>query len=80
MKVKFFGALRERVECSETDVEMTADIDVAAIKQQLIARGGAFSNLKDPDIICAVNHDIVSETTVVTAGDEVAFFPPVTGG
>ncbi|MFT6207270.1 MAG: molybdopterin converting factor small subunit, partial [Colwellia sp.] len=36
--------------------------------------------LTNNSLLCAVNHQMVNNDFLVKAGDEVAFFPPVTGG
>ena len=41
---------------------------------------GAHANAEDDPILAAVNHDYVGREHVLNDGDEVAFFPPVTGG
>jgi len=48
------------------------------LKKQLIEKYG---ERHFPDnILCAVNHEMANESTKVCESDEVAFFPPVTGG
>ena len=56
--------------------------DVAALRQLLAARGGEWAGALAPDrsVLCAVNQVIARPEQGVTDGDEVAFFPPVTGG
>ncbi|MEZ0315983.1 MAG: MoaD/ThiS family protein, partial [Methylophilaceae bacterium] len=45
-------------------------------------RGDAWASLfaGKQVVRAAINHELVSNTTVIKDGDEVAFFPPVTGG
>ena len=47
-------------------------------KKQLIEKYGA--QYFPENIMCAVNHEMANESTKVCESDEVAFFPPVTGG
>jgi molybdopterin synthase sulfur carrier subunit len=71
-----FGASQERVEPPE-DVRT-----VIALRAWLVARGGVWAIELAPDraVRFAVNHDLAQPDTPVRGGDEVAVFPPVTGG
>ena len=73
--VKFFASLRERVGISETTVDATEVTTVQDVWQV------ATNNQAVPDnTLCAINMDYVRLDVAVNDGDEVAFFPPVTGG
>ena len=73
--VKFFASLREKVGQSETNLDAT---DALTVEQ---AWNNATNNAEMPDnTLCAINMEYVDKTQAVTDGDEVAFFPPVTGG
>jgi len=73
--VKFFASLREQVKQDETSLSFTPQMDVAQVWTE------ATSSMTLPDnTLCAVNMEYVSLDTTVSDGDEVAFFPPVTGG
>ena len=73
--VKFFASLREQVGQSETSLELCDNMTV----QQ--AWDNSTSSMAMPDnTLCAVNMEYVDRNHPVKAGDEVAFFPPVTGG
>ncbi|GLX77685.1 molybdopterin synthase sulfur carrier subunit [Thalassotalea insulae] len=81
IKVVFFAALREKLGCSELTVEATNINTVEQVKQQLIETHPQWSeHLMHSSLLSAVNNDMVSAQHQVAAGDEVAFFPPVTGG
>lgn len=80
IKIKFFAQLRERLDCEQLDWPVTAEASVAQIRQQLIGQAGKWLALQEGDLLCALNHTIVGLETSVKAGDELAFFPPVTGG
>jgi len=80
MRVLFFAQLRELLGVSELTVEEPV-ADVEALRCLLAARGDKWALALDPDkLLVAVNHTLVSRDAPVHAGDEVAFFPPVTGG
>lgn len=73
--VKFFGSLREEIGKSEVKIKTEQPITVA----QVWAQTGDETHLP-PHIWTAVNMTYVDQNTLVQDGDEVAFFPPVTGG
>ena len=78
--IKFFGQLREAVKVDEYQLALVEPISINAIKQSLAAKGGDWSYIGAQDVLAAVNHTLVDGATLVTEDDEVAFFPPVTGG
>ena len=55
---------------------------IAQLKMHLAKRGEAWANLFNgkQTIRAAINHALVDNEAAVNNGDEVAFFPPVTGG
>jgi molybdopterin synthase sulfur carrier subunit len=80
IKVLFFAQVRELV---NTDaLEVTAEYaTVEALRQHLAAKGDRWAlALEDGKLLAAVNQTLVSFDHSLNAGDEVAFFPPVTGG
>ena len=83
VKVLFFAGLREQLGTSGEEIELPADVtSVAGLRSHLKSRGGAFEKaLSDKALVrMAVNQDMVPATARIKAGDEIAFFPPVTGG
>ena len=83
MKVLYFAWMRERVGIAEEDVELPAGVtDVAGLVEWMKTRGGGFSNAftEMPVVRTAVNQVHVELSHPLKNGDEVAFFPPVTGG
>lgn len=85
MKVKllYFASLREQLASGGEEIELPAGVTtVAGLRSHLMARGGAWqAALGEGKLLrMAVNQDMVKPTAPVKAGDEVAFFPPVTGG
>jgi len=75
IKVRFFASLRERLNCEEMDVPVQPGQTV--MDAWRLATDG---QPLPPNILMAVNMEYVDTETVIQAGDEVAFFPPVTGG
>ena len=79
--VRYFASIREALGASE-NVETAPGGSVAALRDALIARGGAHAQVlaRGRAVRAALNQVLCDETAVVGEGDEVAFFPPVTGG
>ena len=83
MRIRYFAWLKQRVGCAEETLELPPEItSVAALKAYLAQRHAGFAEaLASPSVVrCAVNQDYVPEDAPLRPGDEVAFFPPVTGG
>lgn len=83
VKVLFFANLRERLGTGTEVVEIPDSAStVAGLRLHLIRRGGAWQDvLGDMKVVrVAVNHDMAAANAPLNPGDEVAFFPPVTGG
>jgi molybdopterin synthase sulfur carrier subunit len=81
IKVIFFAALREQLGCGGTEVSANNASTVSEVKDALGQENDDWKNyLTNNSLLCAVNHQIVQGDFTVKAGDEVAFFPPVTGG
>ena len=83
VRVLFFAALREQLGTPGEEVEVPAGVaTVAALRSHLRARGGAYGKAFGGKALvrAAVNQDMVQPSAPLKPGDEVAFFPPVTGG
>mgnify|MGYP002735281905 CR=1 FL=1 len=82
VRVKCLAELRERLGTGELTVpfDELASADVAGLKAALKAQDARFNQLDDKRLLCAVNQSMASDATPLTHDDEVAFFPPVTGG
>ena len=83
VKVLFFAGLREQLGTAGEEVELPGGVStVAGLRAHLRARGGNFEKVLSEKALvrAAVNQDMVHPTSAIKAGDEVAFFPPVTGG
>ena len=76
----YFASLREALGISqEAYSPPVLPCTVADLRKALAQRGGLYAG-KFATPRCAVNQSVAQESTMVKAGDEVAFFPPVTGG
>ncbi len=78
----YFAGLREVLGVATETLELPAEIKtVAALRELLAARGAPWTALvTTKNLRAAVNHEMAGQDARVHAGDEVAFFPPVTGG
>ncbi len=75
ISVQFFASLREQIGTSQITLPLNTPKTVLAIWAQ------ATNNTAMPDnTLCAINMEYVKSDATVSDGDEVAFFPPVTGG
>lgn len=75
VKVRYFASLKDSIGRSDDHVEVSGIVMVAEVWAM------ANANLPMPDnILVAVNMEYVGKEHSVQNGDEVAFFPPVTGG
>jgi len=79
----YLARLREAFGVATERIEIPPDVTtVAALRAWLAARGGAWAAELAPGraLRIAVNHELARPEKVVRAGDEIALFPPVTGG
>ncbi len=84
IKVLFFAQTRELVGVDSLELDSRFET-VEAVRAYLVEKGteqgGKWDLALQPGkLLAAVNQSIVPLDTTVTSGDEVAFFPPVTGG
>ncbi|MCP3670229.1 MAG: molybdopterin converting factor subunit 1 [Gammaproteobacteria bacterium] len=83
IKVLFFARLREQLDTEMLEFEAGSELpDIAAIIKLLKQRGAVWAEVFDGDqmVMMAVNQEVADADTAIKDGDEVAFFPPVTGG
>ncbi len=74
IQVRFFASLREQVGSDGRALEMAAPLTVSEV-------WNAVTDMAPPaNLLCARNREYVGWDETVADGDEVAFFPPVTGG
>ena len=81
--VLFFAQIRERLGISGLQVDFPEQpVTLAGLQQQLISEKGAVwaDNLEGDNVLRAVNQQLAALDHQLKDGDEVAFFPPVTGG
>ena len=79
--VRYFASIREALGQASEMVETSA-ANLAALRDELIARGGAHAQslARGKAVRAALNQVMSDEAAPLADGCEVAFFPPVTGG
>jgi molybdopterin synthase sulfur carrier subunit len=83
INILYFARIKESVNYSSENIDLPNDVaTVTALKNYLALRGENWANLFNGKqvIRAAINHALVDDMATINAGDEVAFFPPVTGG
>ena len=83
LKVLYFASVKERVGSDGEEIDVPAGVStVAELRAYLRSRGGPWEEVfaEKRLVKAAVNQDMVPPGAAVKPGDEIAFFPPVTGG
>ncbi len=81
IRVLFFASLREQLDCAELQVNAGEGKTLAELRELLSGRSETWRRaLADPSLQAALNQEVASGEAALKGGDEVAFFPPVTGG
>ncbi|HEY1130499.1 MAG TPA: molybdopterin converting factor subunit 1 [Roseateles sp.] len=81
VQLRFFASLRERLGAGEA-LALPAGSTVGAAREALQARGGVHAEAlaRGRAVRAALNQKMAPESAELADGDELAFFPPVTGG
>lgn len=79
--LRYFASIREAIGTSSESINTTATT-LAALRDELIARGGAYAEAlaRGRAVRVALNQTMSDESAATVNGAEVGFFPPVTGG
>jgi molybdopterin synthase sulfur carrier subunit len=81
INVLFFARLREQLSTDSLQIEASENLTTELIRQQLASKGELWAEVMAADnLLIAVNQEVTDWSQQVIEGDEVAFFPPVTGG
>ena len=83
LRVLFFGRFREELGCADLSLEFSSSSSsLERLQHKLMAEQGVkwAEVLSQKNVICAVNQEVATENLALNDGDEIAFFPPVTGG
>ena len=81
IRVCFFASLREQLDCESLNLPGEAAGSLADVRDHLLTQHPEWAPaLQASNILMAVNQQMARLDAQVADGDEVAFFPPVTGG
>ena len=81
--VLFFASLKDKLGTDRIEFDMSqSEISISELIHQLKLKGEVWQeSFESPQLMMAVNHDMVQQDDkLIKGGDEIAFFPPVTGG
>lgn len=81
LTVRYFASIREALGQGSETVDTSAEC-LAALRDELVARGGAYAQglARGKAVRVALDRVMSDESVSLREGCEVAFFPPVTGG
>lgn len=79
IEVQYFARYRETLGMDSESVEGEF-VTLEVLRQHLLQRGEAWQVLAEQNLMCARNQELCKLDETLLDGDEVAFFPPVTGG
>ena len=80
VKVLFFASLRETLGVDQISHKVDGSISAAELIEALKAQGESWVSALEGPLLCSVNQEVAPLDVIISDGDEVAFFPPVTGG
>ncbi|MFK8331548.1 MoaD/ThiS family protein [Pseudomonas sp. BJa5] len=79
VKVMYFARYRELLGLDSERLEGSFAV-LDDVRQALVAKGGDYAVLAEQNLMCARNEELCKLDEALEEGDEIAFFPPVTGG
>jgi len=82
VQLRYFASLRETLGIGDEQVELPDGVhDLPGLTRWLQDRDETWARaLADNRLHVAINQEIVKADTAIRDGDEIAWFPPVTGG
>lgn len=80
IRIVYFAALAQQLGVREETFPLETSVSLEHLRQQLINKGGVWQALESAQVKGAVNKTMAKWDCTINPGDEVAFFPPVTGG
>lgn len=78
--LKFFAKLREELGVSELKIPCNEVASLSSLTDYLLEQNPSWAPYLNGQLLQAINHQMINGDQKINAGDEVAFFPPVTGG
>lgn len=84
IQIFYFASIREQLDCSTEEISLTDNIrTISELKHFLSARGDRWHDIFDASnqgVLFSINQEIARSHQAISDGDEIAFFPQVTGG
>ncbi len=79
LTIRFFATLKDRVDASSVKIDVPPAASVEDLLSTLVKEYPALEGLL-PSVIVAVNQKFTNPDQVLSSGDEIVVFPPVSGG
>ena len=81
IKIKYFASLREALDVDQEMIDFVEGRSISDIQVMLSDRSPVWSkSILDSNLIVSINQEVSDKSNLVSDCDEIAFFPPVTGG
>lgn len=80
IRIVYFAALAQELGVREETFALESPLSLEDLRSKLIHKGGVWQALASAQVQGAVNKTLAKWDCPINPGDEVAFFPPVTGG
>lgn len=80
IEVLYFASLREAVGVAKSSHDVSAGATVADLVDNLKSQGEPWASALEGQLLCSINQEMASFDAALSDGDELALFPPVTGG
>ncbi|GGY65711.1 molybdopterin synthase sulfur carrier subunit [Cellvibrio zantedeschiae] len=81
IRILFFAQLREQLQCEKIEVEYIPSLTISLLRERLVSLRPEWADfLANDKLLFSVNQTLVKASHPINDDDEVAFFPPVTGG
>ena len=80
IRVQYFARYREVLGIEGEQLQRAALSNLEQLREHLQSRGGVWQVLAEQNLMCARNQELCGLDQALQDGDEIAFFPPVTGG
>jgi molybdopterin synthase sulfur carrier subunit len=82
LQILYFASLREALDCSGEQIDFPAGlVSLGDLRTHVVSRGEPWTALATTkNLRAALNQAMVGMDATLKDGDEIAFFPPVTGG
>lgn len=83
IRVLYFASLRDRLGKEREQLELPAAVaNIGDLSAHLAARGDIWAEIFDSEttVLSAINQEMAKPQSPIKDGDEIGFFPPVTGG